>query len=218
MRVSRELSFALRPEEVAARIGAPARPHRRVGRAIAEGIRRVERAARPRAACRRVRVEPIAEGFRLGGRHDVRSRRLHPVFARCPEAVAFIVSLGPAVDELIAGAPRLADAYLLDTIASAAAEKVADSFHRGVRAALAPGEDLSFRYSPGYCDWPLAGQDVLFSLVPGGEAGVTLSSHRLMQPRKSVSGLIGIGSRELIAGRGNACRWCRAGCENERKP
>jgi len=216
MRVPYELPFTIRPEEIAARIGAAAQPRRRVREEIAAGIRSVERAARPRAASSLVRVEPTPDGFRLDGRHAVHSRRLKPVFARCPEALAFIVSLGPGVDELIARTRRLGEAYIVDAIASAAVEQVADSFHREVRATLAPGQDLSFRYSPGYCDWPLAGQDVIFSLVRGSEAGVTLSRHRLMQPRKSVSGLIGIGSRELIAERGNACRWCRTGCENKR--
>jgi hypothetical protein len=54
---------------------------------------------------------------------------------------------------------------------------------------------LTNPYSPGYCGWPVSDQSKLFSFFPDGFAGITLSQSSLMQPIKSVSGMIGAGKK-----------------------
>ena len=53
---------------------------------------------------------------------------------------------------------------------------------------------ITNRYSPGYCVWHLKEQKSLFSLLPAEYCNITLTDSCLMQPIKSVSGLIGIGA------------------------
>jgi len=57
------------------------------------------------------------------------------------------------------------------------------------------GQDLQITnpYSPGYCGWPVGDQHKLFSLFPDKYCDITLSETSLMNPIKSVSGVIGIG-------------------------
>lgn len=55
------------------------------------------------------------------------------------------------------------------------------------------GLKITNRYSPGYCGWKTEEQHKLFGLLPEGFCGVTLTESALMQPVKSVSGIIGIG-------------------------
>ncbi len=55
------------------------------------------------------------------------------------------------------------------------------------------GMKVTDAYNPGYCDWPVSEQQKLFSFLPENFCGVTLSESSLMQPVKSLSGLIGIG-------------------------
>lgn len=55
------------------------------------------------------------------------------------------------------------------------------------------GKNISNRYSPGYCGWMVSEQKKLFSLLPENFCGISLTDSCLMQPIKSVSGLIGIG-------------------------
>jgi|GEM_PF-135854 len=61
-------------------------------------------------------------------------------------------------------------------------------------------------YSPGYCGWPLTGQQRLFAAFDPAEIGVTLTSSCLMCPLKSVSGVLVAGPVQLHdVGQGFPC-------------
>ncbi|MBK7710966.1 MAG: methionine synthase [Bacteroidales bacterium] len=57
----------------------------------------------------------------------------------------------------------------------------------------AQGKKITNRYSPGYCGWDVSEQHKLFRLVPDNFCGIKLTESALMDPVKSVSGIIGIG-------------------------
>lgn len=85
--------------------------------------------------------------------------------------------------------------FVYDTIGSVYAEAAADCIERRiVSAASGENEKITNRYSPGYCDWVVAEQHALFSLLPSAFCGITLTPSALMLPIKSVSGIIGIGA------------------------
>jgi hypothetical protein len=65
---------------------------------------------------------------------------------------------------------------------------------------------ISDRFSPGYCDWNVSEQHKLFNLLPESFCGIHLSESSLMNPIKSVSGIIGIG--ENLKQLGYQCYWC----------
>ena len=52
---------------------------------------------------------------------------------------------------------------------------------------------MANRYSPGYCGWALSEQKRFFALFPENHCGIKLSDSCLMDPIKSVSGVIGFG-------------------------
>ncbi|MBP5218215.1 MAG: 5-methyltetrahydrofolate--homocysteine methyltransferase [Bacteroidales bacterium] len=52
---------------------------------------------------------------------------------------------------------------------------------------------LSMPYSPGYCNWDIREQHILFSLFPEHPCGIVLSDTSLMAPEKSVSGFFAMG-------------------------
>jgi hypothetical protein len=84
--------------------------------------------------------------------------------------------------------------YIYDVIGSEVVEAAADLMQDDLeRAAIASGLKITNRYSPGYCDWYVAEQHKLFSLVPNNFCGIRLTESALMDPVKSVSGIIGIG-------------------------
>jgi|ERR1035437_9153857 hypothetical protein len=86
------------------------------------------------------------------------------------------------------------EAYLLDAIGSLTVENVIGLIHEHLRLSfLSQDLKISNRYSPGYCNWPLSDQQTLFELIGDNSTGITLSDSSLMTPRKSVSGVIGIG-------------------------
>lgn len=90
----------------------------------------------------------------------------------------------------------LLEAYLVDAIGSLTVENAMDKIQIGIEAEWEdPGFKITNRYSPGYCNWHLNEQKKLFYLLDGHDSGVELSESCLMLPRKSVSGIIGLGRK-----------------------
>lgn len=84
--------------------------------------------------------------------------------------------------------------YIVDTFGSTLVEKSMDFIQAELERLLAKeGLQITNRYSPGYCNWPVDDQKQLFSLLPRNECAIELSDSCLMVPVKSVSGIIGIG-------------------------
>jgi len=65
---------------------------------------------------------------------------------------------------------------------------------------------ITNRFSPGYCQWYVSEQSKLFSLMPEDRLTVKLSDSSLMNPVKSVSGIIGIGEKVIF--RDHDCLQC----------
>lgn len=98
--------------------------------------------------------------------------------------------------------------YMVDCIGSEIAEKVADALQKEVEEiSIQRNLSITNRYSPGYCDWNLNDQHILFSLFKGNTGDVLLKDSGLMYPIKSVSGIIGIGSN--VRKRPYGCRVCQ---------
>lgn len=186
---------------------------------VLQGLESVQERARPEAVYRRVPIGSGGDRILVDGRLPLESKMLKKVFRPCSHALVFIATLGPAVDGLIAGAEeaRMSEAFVLDAIASRMAEGVADAVEQEMTGTLAPQEGATLRYSPGYCDWPVDGQRMVFSIVDGDRIGVSLTGYCLMKPRKSLSGIIGVGPRDQVARTGNACNFCkRLDCDHRR--
>ena len=66
------------------------------------------------------------------------------------------------------------------------------------KSAAISGNKITNRYSPGYCGWQVAEQHKLFQLIPDNYCGIRLTESALMDPEKSVSGIIGIGENVKI--------------------
>jgi hypothetical protein len=93
-------------------------------------------------------------------------------------------------------------AYVLDAMASVAADDLADRAERRFAAVLrergwATPDGAALRYSPGYCGWDLTGQRKLFAYLEPERIGLTLTDSCLMKPLKSVSGVIVAGPRGI---------------------
>ena len=96
----------------------------------------------------------------------------------------------------------LAIGAMLDSAASAAADKLAAITESRFKARLiADGRANSdvgvMRYSPGYCGWHISGQKKLFEKINPEQVGIALRDSFLMEPLKSVSGVIIAGPVEI---------------------
>jgi hypothetical protein len=131
---------------------------------------------------------------------------------RCCMVAIFLVTIGSHLEETAA---QLADdglilqSYVLDAIGSEAVEKVADYVHYMTnKMAFDDGFVSSRRFSPGYCDWDISQQKILFQAVSGDSIGVYLTEECIMMPQKSISGIIGIGPPEGGLENYNPCVTC----------
>lgn len=97
--------------------------------------------------------------------------------------------------------------YVLDVIGSVIVEKAMDEIQKKLEDDMKlNGLGISDRFSPGYCDWNVSDQHKLFRLLPENFCGIRLSESSLMNPIKSVSGIIGLG--ENLKQLGYQCHWC----------
>jgi len=84
--------------------------------------------------------------------------------------------------------------YVYDVVGSEIVEAAADLMQKELEKAIsATGNRITNRYSPGYCGWDVSEQHKLFQLLPDNFCGIRLTQSALMDPVKSVSGIIGIG-------------------------
>lgn len=98
-------------------------------------------------------------------------------------------------------------AYVFDVLGSIAVEKAIDKIQATLLEEVKKENlGISDRYSPGYCEWSVGEQQMLFSLLPKNFCDIKLSESSLMHPIKSVSGIIGIG--EGLRQKGYQCQWC----------
>ncbi|QGY43367.1 methionine synthase [Maribellus comscasis] len=125
-------------------------------------------------------------------------------------AALFVCTAGNQISEHSKKISTEGDAltgYIFDTIGSLIVEKAVDKMQEWLKNKMAiHGLNISDRFSPGYCNWDVSEQQKLFSLLPPRFCGITLSSSSLMNPIKSVSGIIGIGPE--LKQKGYQCNWC----------
>jgi hypothetical protein len=130
----------------------------------------------------------------------------------------FAVTVGDEITHL--ATTKIGDAFsawVVDAAGSWAAEAAADALMLRIRQHLRDGEELTLRYSPGYCGMEISQQQKLFQLVQADAIGVTLMPSMLMHPLKSISGLVGLAPKEAVSLHRSPCDICaRVGCHMRR--
>lgn len=144
---------------------------------------------------------------------------LPAIFPKATALALFAATLGAPVCEKIArlfAENEFALGSMLDAAASGAADRMAAIGEERFRDRLLEWgkADASTRvlgYSPGYCGWHVSGQRRLFERLRPGEIGITLRESFLMDPIKSVSGVLAAGPPEIHRFDPNFpfCRDCR---------
>lgn len=122
---------------------------------------------------------------------------LEQIYPRAERLDLFAATLGqPLSDEigrLFAGRD-LAAAVMLDSTASCAAERLVERLEEQLAGET---ERSVLSYSPGYCGWHVSGQEALFAALKPEQIGITLNNSFLMQPLKSVSGVMVAGHSDV---------------------
>lgn len=135
-------------------------------------------------------------------------RSINRTLKDCKEAYLMVCTLGAQGDFIIERNKLLSPTLgmIADACASAFVETVADACQAEIASRLAPGEDLTFRYAPGYGDLPLAtNKTILRELQSDKRIGVHLTNSMLMTPRKSIVAIMGILEPGRSKGKNHRC-------------
>lgn len=133
-------------------------------------------------------------GIRFSADRIITSKLKHST-----EVALFLCSIGSGMEDWIVelnAQHDLAAGYIANTIASTAVESAVNILHDHIGLKMkGMGLGITNRYSPGYCNWSVVQQHLLFRFFPKSFCGVKLNETALMFPIKSVSGIIGIGEQ-----------------------
>ena len=140
---------------------------------------------------------------------------------KCERVAVFALTIDGYLEEAVGHLTdngMVVQARVLDAIGSDAVEQVAEHVHQMItEGARAQGLFTSRRFSPGYCDWEIDQQQILFRTMNGSSAFIELTDEYLMIPQKSISGIIGIGTFESGIESYNPCKTCcRHNCPGRR--
>jgi len=139
------------------------------------------------------------------------SKVIAQLLKHCEKVAIFLLTLGNRLDETmrdLAENGLILEAVVLDAVGTDGIERLAEFVQGRITAiAKAQGYCTSRRFSPGYCDWALPQQEMVFQAINGNFPDVRLTEGFMMIPQKSISGIIGLGSSEVEDY--NPCRNCK---------
>lgn len=182
-----------------------------ISRKVRAARRKLNRLIKPSLHYRIVKPSVMDNGVvQLDETVKVTSAKLAKTLKNAEKIVCFVGTIGTEVENEINRLLRkqkLADAYILDAMASVAVENMIDRFQDLMENRFSAEErTVTLRFSPGYCDWPVTQQKKLFNIFDPKQLDVELLDSCLMKPKKSVSGVFGITPQESESY--NPCRNC----------
>lgn len=127
----------------------------------------------------------------------------------CEKAILMCATLGAEIDKLIRinQISDMAKAVVLDSFASVAVEQVCNRVDEIIAEKYA-GYNMTFRFSPGYGDYPISlQQDFLRMLDAPRKIGLTTNDNYLLMPTKSVTAVMGL-SKNPIERKKRGCAIC----------
>lgn len=124
-----------------------------------------------------------------------------------------LCTIGPLLESRVShlyAEGNILAATLLDRAGSLAIESVANSLNFHIcQWASKRGMKTGPRLSPGYGQWDVVEQRLLFRILPGDKIGAQLNEQCMMIPAKSISFCVGIGSGvSRYIGTAKPCQHC----------
>ena len=138
-------------------------------------------------------------------------QRITSLLEESESLAIFIVTAGKGIEQWMQERTDRGDtfsSYVIDVVGSEIADLAALQLQNKLEQQIQPsGLNVTDMFSPGYCGWPVSDQHALFSFFPEGSCGIHLTETSLMDPIKSISGIIGIG-KHAKRNREDYCSHC----------
>lgn len=155
------------------------------------------------AAFKEVPVTGVKEGL-LTTKYGMINSKNFSTIARDAETLYFCLVTAEPSDEVGHGETDLLDTMIRDAIGTVIVEQGVESVTIAIEEAT--GKHLSLPFSPGYCDFPVDGQQLIFSALGPRPLGVVCDKESwMMTPIKSISFIVS--SCDMVMER-NPCKFC----------
>lgn len=212
------------PEQVLREMGVPS------NKPVSEKVQRLVSHTRelfrthsgPVGLHREIGIEEFTPVFKGEGENAAETP-LEAIYPRAEKLALYALTMGAEVCEMIQTlfkAENFALGSILDTVASLAADGAVREyehyFSRKWQLNEGKSKQVVLSYSPGYCGWHISGQKKLFRYLEPKQIGITLNDSYLMEPLKSVTGLLVAGPAEIHSFQAHYpfCQSCRdASCQ-----
>lgn len=221
MKVVEEFSVASpRLERIKRRLGGGSNLSHRTARFIEEAIGKATRLARPKGVYTIREVFSIEDGklCLAKGEGFSLSRQVTYGLYGSKRLAVFVLTIGDKLEKetgRLLKEGRSSEAVCLDAAGSVIAEETRRTMASHIQAKeTSSNESLSLPYSPGYCGFGMGQQKGIFAMVDSFRIKLSLTESCLMLPRKSISGLIGIG--KFGKRPPNPCLICKRECKERR--
>lgn len=170
---------------------------------VSECIEEIKDIAAPKYVCRTFKITDRDGSISLeNGLFELPGKAILKHLSASDSCILMAATLGSEVDRKIRYYEKadLTKALILDACATAYIEAVCDRICKDiVRNGLAAGEQLTFRFSPGYGDLPIEIQKRFLEVLDAGkQIGLTASSTNILMPRKSVTAVMGIAVESCV--------------------
>ncbi len=176
-----------------------------------EIIKKISSHITPRFVQGRFSVTQAEAGVLLENGLLLQGQDIKKHLAGCDECIIICATAGVGADTFIRTMSVTGSVYGLvaDAAATAAVEAVCDSVENQLRESLkAEKRYLTWRYSPGYGDFPFTQQPDILSLLKADRLiGVTCNESCMMIPSKSVTAVMGI-AKTKPADKTRSCDRC----------
>jgi hypothetical protein len=195
----------------------------RINQSIDSLLIKADKLIKTQAVYARVGLSEISGNrIKIDDKFVIASSVLKETLCNCESVFLFIATIGAELESESSKLMRennSLESLIMDAIGSQAAEALADSLCRTLSDEVKPqGLAVTHPFSPGYCDWNIEEQKILFFVLDGGEIKVKLTDSCMMIPRKSVSGIIGIGQSESLGKKNFPCQNCaKEKCPSRRR-
>ncbi len=177
----------------------------RTTRLINDSISLYEEIANPAGIIKDISNADFKIMYRGEGGNDSETP-LESIFPESFGLALFAVTVGEEISQKIKALfseDDFAPGSMLDTAASVGADMASgyiENYFKNylVESGLFDNSMAVMRFSPGYCGWHVSGQRKLFEYLSPDKIGIKLTDSCLMEPLKSVSGVIVFGRKNIF--------------------
>ena len=163
--------------------------------AIDRAYAKLRKELQPRYTVKEFGCKADAESVVLDNGTVFHSKALAQYVGDATELFLFGATLGSRVDIALRrmSLTSVAEAGAGQAVAAALIETYCDDCCNELQKQLPAGKQLKWRFSPGYGDWPLEEQKILFPVLDCAHSiGLTLTASCMMAPIKSVTAVIAV--------------------------